>query len=103
MNKKITKKGYRILAIVWTLAAASMAVAVVRRLPELSVMTLCLLAASVIAARGFWKSYRRTPEVAGGPAPFAGLDPFDGPPKFSGRSALFDDDPNQDSEEKKHG
>ena len=33
MNKKIPKKGYRVLAIVWTLAAASMAVAVVRRLP----------------------------------------------------------------------
>ena len=62
MNKKISKKGYRVLAIVWTLAAASMAVAVVRRLPELNMAWLLLLAASAVAARSFWKTYRRTPE-----------------------------------------
>ncbi len=62
MKKKIPKKGYRVLAIVWALAAASMAVAVVRRLPELNIAHLALLAASAVAARSFWKTYRRTPE-----------------------------------------
>ncbi len=62
MKKNISRKGYRVLAIVWTLAAASMAVAVVRRLPELNMVPLLLLAASAVAAMSFWKTYKRTPE-----------------------------------------
>ena len=62
MKKNIYRKGYRVLAIVWTLAAASMAVAVVRRLPELNMVHLLLLAASAVAAMSFWKTYKRTPE-----------------------------------------
>ncbi len=50
MKKNISRRGYRVLAIVWTLAAASMAVAVVRRLPELNMVHLLLLAASAVAA-----------------------------------------------------
>ena len=76
MKRKTTRRGYRVLAIVWTLASASMAVAVVRRLPNLSIPSLCLLAASILAASSFWMSYKRTPEG---------------------------DDTNHDSEEKKHG
>ena len=93
MKKKITKKGYRVLAVVWTLAAASMAVAFVRRL--------ALTALSILAANNFWQSYRRTPEETAG-------DPFASPPKFSGDPVLFDDDPprfdhlNKDSEENTH-
>ena len=62
MKKNISRKGYRVLAIVWTLAAASMALAVVRRLPELNMVHLLLLAASAVAAMSFWKTYKRTPE-----------------------------------------
>ena len=62
MKKNISRRGYRVLAIVWTLAAASMAVAVVRRLPELNMVHLLLLAASAVAAMSFWKTYKRTPE-----------------------------------------
>lgn len=66
MNKKrIPRGGYRVLAIVWTLAAASMAVAVVRRLPGLSVPSLCLLAVSILAAMSFWSSYKRIPLEGG--------------------------------------
>ena len=39
-----------------------MAVAVVRRLPELNMVHLLLLAASGVAAMSFWKTYKRTPE-----------------------------------------
>ena len=64
-RKRIPRGGYRVLAIVWTLAAASMAVAVGRRLPELSTPALCLLAASILAAVCFWKTYKRTPQESG--------------------------------------
>ena len=98
MKKKITKKGYRVLAVVWTLAAATMAVAFVRRLAQFS---LPLTALSILAANNFWQSYRRTPEETV-------RDPFSSPPKFSGDPVLFDDDPprfdhlNKDSEENTH-
>ena len=62
MNKKISRKGYKVLAMVWTLAAASMAVAVVRRLPLLNVLLLGLFVVSLAAAAKFWKSYRNTPQ-----------------------------------------
>ena len=114
MKKKITKKGYRVLAIVWTLAAASMAVAVVRRLPEFNLLLLFLLVLSTITAASFWRTYRKTGEERG-------IDPFETPPRFAPNPVLFDDDPppigselfaddgpsltrapNKDSEEKDH-
>ena len=76
MKRKISKGGYRVLAIVWALAAASMAVAVIRQLPALSPPTLLLLVASLVAATSFWKTYKTTPDV---------------------------DKPDQKTEEKKHG
>lgn len=101
MKKNITRKGCRTLAIVWTLAAASMAVAFVRRLAQFSLPLLALTALSILAANNFWQSYRRTPEETV-------RDPFSSPPKFSGDPVLFDDDPprfdhlNKDSEENTH-
>ena len=62
MKKKIPRKGYRTLALVWMLAAAAMAVAVVRRLPDLSPMPLFLLVVSLLIAVNFWKTYKRAPE-----------------------------------------
>ncbi|MBD5098433.1 MAG: hypothetical protein HDT35_02595 [Clostridiales bacterium] len=96
MKKKINRQGYRTLAIVWTLAAAAMAVAFVRRLAEFNLALLLLLALSVLVAANFWKSYRRTPEEG------SGIDPFATPPKFADDPILFDDDPNQTLEEKDH-
>lgn len=101
MKKNITKRGCRTLAVVWTLAAASMAVAFVRRLAQFSLPLLALTALSILAANNFWQSYRRTPEETV-------RDPFSSPPKFSGDPVLFDDDPprfdhlNKDSEENTH-
>ena len=61
MKKRITKKGYRVLAILWTLAAASIAVAFVRRLAEFNLMLLMLLALSaLVAATRFRESPNRT-------------------------------------------
>lgn len=76
MKRKISKRAYRVLAIVWALAAASMAVAAIRQLPALSPPTLLLLVASLVAATSFWKTYKTTPDV---------------------------DKPDQKTEEKKHG
>ena len=94
-KKTITRKGYRMLAIVWTLAAASMAVAFVRRLAEFNLFLLLMAVLSTLLAANFWKSWRNTPpeEVS--------LDPFDAPPEFADNPVLFDDDPPQhnDSEE----
>ena len=101
MRKKIPKSGYRVLAIVWTLAAASMAVAFVRRLAEFNLMLLLLLALSALIAANFWKTYHRIPEEPG-------RDPFDVPPRFADDPELFDDEPpvprhlNKDSEENTH-
>ena len=95
MKKKITKQGYRTLAVVWTLAAAAMAVAFVRRMAEFNLMLLLLLVLSTLSAANFWKTYHRTPEKAGAAR-------FDAPPKFADNPVLFDDGPNQDSEEKNH-
>ena len=93
-SKKIPKKGYRVLAIIWALAF-------VRRLAQFSLPLLALTALSILAANNFWQSYRRTPEETV-------RDPFSSPPKFSGDPVLFDDDPprfdhlNKDSEENTH-
>lgn len=102
MKKKITKKGYRVLALVWVLAAASMAVAFVRRLPQFSLPLFLLAALSVLIAANFWQSFRRTPEET---VP----DLFSTPPRFSDNPVLFDDIPdahtkpfNKNSEENTH-
>ena len=95
MKKRIPKRGYRVLAIIWTLAAASVGVAFVRRLSEFNLPLLLLLALSVLTAANFWSTYKRTPEETG-------PDPFDAPPKFADNPVLFDDDPIQNSEEKNH-
>ncbi len=96
MRKKIPKGGYRVLAIVWTLAAAAMAVAFVRRLAEFNLLLLLLLVLSVLTASNYWKLYRKTPgETA--------RDFLRTPPRFSGRPVLFDSDPQtNDSEENTH-
>ena len=102
MRKKIPKSGYRVLAIVWTLAAASMAVAFVRRLPQFNLPLFLLLALSVLTAANFWQSHRRTPEEAP-------PDLFSTPPRFADNPVLFDDIPepcakpfHKDSEENTH-
>ena len=93
-KKTISKKGYRTLAIVWTLAAAAMAVAFVRRLAEFNLFLLLMTVLSMLLASNFWKSWRNIPEESV-------LDPFDAPPEFADDPVLFDDDPPQhnDSEE----
>lgn len=96
MKKEISRKGYRTLAIIWTLAAASVAVAFVRRLAEFNLFLLLLLVLSTLAAASFWRCCKRMPKEGGG------VDPFGAPPKFADNPVLFDDDPNQDSEEKNH-
>lgn len=101
MKKNIPKSGCRVLAVIWTLAAASMAVAFVRYLPvEFNLPLLLLLVLSVLTASNFWKAYRNTPGEA-----FPSQDLFTDPPKFADDPVLFDDDPpsadlpNKDSEE----
>ena len=96
-KKEITKKGYRVLAVVWTLAAASMATAFVRRLAEFNLFLLLMMALSTLIAANMWKTYQKTPEEIV-------LDPFDAPPKFADDPVLFDDDPPQhkNSEENNH-
>ena len=116
MKKEIPKKGYRTLAIIWTLATASISVAFVRHLTfrDFNLFLLLLVILSTLTAANFWKAYHRTPEK-GVP------DPFSVPPKFADNPELFDDPvppaggrlftgddssrahgPNQDSEEKNH-
>ena len=95
MKKMIPKKGYRVLAVVWTLAAASVAVAFVRRLAEFNLLLLLLLVLSTLTAANFWKTHHKMREEIR-------QDPFDAPPKFSDNPVLFDDNPYQDSEEKNH-
>lgn len=96
-KKKITRKGYRMLAVVWTLAAASMAVAFTRRLAEFNLFLLLMTVLSTLTAANMWKTYQKTPEEIV-------LGPFDTPPVFGDDPVLFDDDPpqHQNSEEKDH-
>ena len=62
-KKPMTKKQYKILAMIWMLAAAAMAVAFVRRIAEFNLVLLLLLVVSLLLATGFWKSYKTAPEV----------------------------------------
>ena len=61
-KKQMTKKQYKILAMIWMLAAAAMAVAFVRRIAEFNLVLLLLLVVSLLLATGFWKSYKTAPE-----------------------------------------
>ena len=61
-KKNITKKQYKILSMVWMLAAAAVAVAFMRRLAEFNLVLLLMLVLSLLLATGFWKSYKNTPE-----------------------------------------
>lgn len=98
MRNRITKRGYRTLAVIWTGAAASVAVAFVRRLAEFNLFLLLLLVLSMLTAANFWKAYRRADEIT--------LNPFDVPPKFADNPVLFTDDPpsrpNKELEENTH-
>ena len=61
-KKKTTKKQYKILAMLWMLAAAAMAVAFIQRIAEFNLVLLLLLVLSLLLATGFWKSYKTAPE-----------------------------------------
>ena len=61
-KKNPTKKQYKILAMVWMLAAAAMAVAFIRRLAEFNLILLLMLVLSLLLATGFWKSYKTAPD-----------------------------------------
>ena len=61
-KKNTTKKQYKILAMVWMLAAAAMAVAFIRRLAEFNLVLLLMLVLSLLLATGFWKSYKTAPD-----------------------------------------
>ena len=64
-KKNITKKQYKILSMVWMLAAAAMAVAFIQRIAEFNLVLLLLLVLSLLLATGFWKSYKNAPEEGG--------------------------------------
>ena len=61
-RKNTTKKQYKILAMVWMLAAAAVAVAFIRRAAEFNLVLLLMLVLSLLLATGFWKSYKNAPE-----------------------------------------
>ena len=61
-KKPMTKKQYKILAMVWMLAAAAMAVAFIQRLAEFNLVVLLAMVLSLLLATGFWKSYKNAPE-----------------------------------------
>ena len=61
-KKQMTKKQYKVLSMIWMLAAAAMAVAFIRRIAEFNLILLLLLVLSLLLATGFWKSYKTAPE-----------------------------------------
>ena len=61
-KKQMTKKQYKILSMVWMLAAAAMAVAFLRRIAEFNLFLLLMLVLSLLLSTGFWKSYKTAPE-----------------------------------------
>ena len=65
MKKETTRKQCHVLAVVWTLAAAAVGVAFVRRLPRIHLLLLALLALSLISAVSWWRAYKMTPEQDG--------------------------------------
>ncbi len=87
-KKDLTPRQYRVLAIIWTLAAAAIAVAFVRRLAEFNLLLLLLLALSTLTAANFWKAYGKTQNAG-----TVERNPFAEPPVFSDNPELFDDPP----------
>ena len=61
-KKQMTKKQYKILAMIWMLAAAAISVAFIRRIAEFNLFLLLLVVLSLLLATGFWKSYKTAPE-----------------------------------------
>ena len=62
-KKQTTKKQYKILSMVWMLAAAAVAVAFIRRISyDFNLVLLLMLVLSLLLATGFWKSYKTAPE-----------------------------------------
>ena len=64
-KRQMTKKQYKMLSMIWMLAAAAMAVAFVQRIAEFNLVVLLLLVLSLLLATGFWKSYKTAPEEGG--------------------------------------
>ena len=61
-KKQMTKNQYKILSMIWMLAAAAIAVAFIRRIAEFNLVLLLLLVLSLLLGTGFWKSYKTAPE-----------------------------------------
>ena len=61
-KKNTTKNQYKILSMVWMLAAAAIAVAFIRRIAEFNLVLLLMLVLCLLLATGFWKSYKTAPE-----------------------------------------
>ena len=76
MGRNKNKGRYRVLALVWSFAAASMFMGVTRTLPNVNPMALVILVLSGAAAAIWWKAYLKAAKA---------------------------DNPKQNSEEKKHG
>lgn len=76
VDDKKRKGRYRVLAIVWSLAAVSMLAGVIRQMPNVNGLGLVILVLSVSAAAIWWSAYLKAAKA---------------------------DNPKNDSEEKKHG
>lgn len=59
MSGKTRRDRYRVLFVVWTLAAISMALGVLRMLPEVNVFALVILALSAVSSFIWRRAYRR--------------------------------------------
>ena len=76
MGRNKNKGRYRVLALVWSFAAASMFMGVTRTLPDVNPMALGILVLSGAAGAIWWEAYLKAAKA---------------------------DNPKKDSEEKKHG
>ena len=57
MSRKKLKGQYRMLAIVWTLAAISMLVGLIRQSPNASIFALVIFLLSMVSAIIWWSAY----------------------------------------------
>lgn len=62
MGRNKNKGRYRVLALVWSFAAASMFMGVTRTLPNVNPMALVILVLSGAAAAIWWKAYLKSGE-----------------------------------------